>query len=169
MSSSMIDGSVHIRGAEAQDAQAIATMAQGLAAHEGIKSAFTVEAFLRDGVGEGTKAQFYVAELTDVSTDVSQVEGKTIIGFCMVYAGYDLTSATNGLHLGDIYMHSDWRAKGIGRALLAHACSIEKGAEWMSFTVMRGNKIAQKFYHKIGAQQVNVDFMAMGRSVLKAL
>ena len=65
-----------------------------------------------------------------------------------------------------------YREKGIGtllmKALAQHA--LQQNRDWVSWTVSKGNMSAKKFYlETIKATQVDVDFMAMGKTALRVL
>jgi len=85
----------------------------------------------------------------------------------MYYAGYDLQSASRGVHLGDICVTKSARRQGVGRMLVAELGQriLADGGEWVSWTMLKGNVEAREFYKKLGAKKVrDVEFWALGKS-----
>lgn len=143
-----------VRAATKNDAIKVAELAQALAAHERLKSDFHAASFLRDCV-ENDFCKIMVAEY----------DGE-IVGFIMFYPGYDLTSASRGLHLGDIFVAEAHRKKGVGRELFSAAAEWGRkniSAEWMSWTALKDNSSALKFYESLGAiTRHDIAFQAVG-------
>ena len=160
----------HIRDATFADAEAIVELVRALALFEESGDAsFTADDFLKYGFGEKPSFRVIVAESGnklphDKTTD-------SIIGFLMYYEGYDLASASHGTHLADIFVHENARGQGAGRALIRELAqrTLAAGGQWVSWTVLKKNRAAKKFYTDLGASNVNVDFMAWGASALTKL
>jgi ribosomal protein S18 acetylase RimI-like enzyme len=91
------------------------------------------------------------------------------VGCAIAYVGYDVLSASRGLHLSDVFVMPEHRGHGIGTALLASLTeyALMHELEWMSWTMLKTNHAAQRFYERFGASQVDVNFMAMGHSTLQ--
>lgn len=151
---------VTIRPAISNDAAAIAMLAQELTAFEGRTTLTTTETVVRDAFGSAPACRYLVAE----------TEGK-VIGMCMFYAGYDLQSAVRGLHLGDIIISKYYRGNGIGTQLFKQLCNValHESYAWISWTLLANNSSAHNFYTKLGAIDVPVRFMAMGRNIMQKL
>ncbi len=152
---------ITIRYADIADIGEIAGLATELAAQEGQMPHTTQATLSRDVFCKMPHCQMLVAH-----------KGIQTVGFIMFYGGYDLASASAGYHLGDVIVDALHREKGVG-ALLMKALAqltLEDGRDWVSWTVSKGNAPAKKFYlDTIKAVQVEVDFMAMGRTSLQAL
>ena len=152
---------ITIRFADIADIGEIAALATELAVGEGQMPHTTEATLARDVFCNAPKCQMLVAQ-----------KGIESIGFVMFYDGYDRASASGGYHLGDVIVAPLHREKGIGtllmKALAQHA--LQQNRDWVSWTVSKGNVSAKKFYlEAIKATQVDVDFMAMGKTALRVL
>lgn len=94
-----------------------------------------------------------------------------VIGAALYYVGYDILTAVNGYHLGDLVIDAAWRRRGIGRALFAElaAQNIREGGHWISLTALSHNATAIAFYRGLGMTRVPVDFFAMGKGAIDHL
>lgn len=74
-------------------------------------------------------------------------------GFAIYFLNYSTFLARPGLHLEDLYVHPEFRGRGIGRALLLHLAKLAnaKGCGRMEWTVLDWNKPAIEFYESLGA------------------
>lgn len=145
----MVSASFSIHPAKQSDYPAVITMIQGLALEEGGQSTLDEAALAAQLCHDAPKLECWVARVQDET-----------IGCVLAYAGYDVQSATRGWHVSDIYVMPDMRGQGIGRALLL-ALPSESGQAWSSWTVLRSNKAARRFYAALGAEEVDVAFMAL--------
>lgn len=101
---------------------------------------------------------------------VAERKGK-LAGMVLYYWGYDTVSASFGYHLADIVVTQGRQREGMGAALygaLAEQCLAE-GAQWISLTVLKKNKVAKQFYEAMGMVEVAVDFYAIGPVALGRL
>ena len=98
---------------------------------------------------------------------VAEKDGE-LLGCAIAYIGYDVLSASRGLHLSDVFVMPAHRSHGIGTAFFASFAEHAKAhaLEWMSWTMLTTNQAAKRFYDRLGASHVDVHFMAMGRSAL---
>jgi ribosomal protein S18 acetylase RimI-like enzyme len=146
---------VTVRAATAADAEAVAALAQVLAAFEGGSSLCSAQAVTRMLAGEtGVGCRILVAE------DAAGV----VCGFAFFYPGYDLSTDTTGFHLGDICVALHARRSGAGRALMraVAAAAQAEGFGWVSLTVLSGNQDARAFYEGLGFTDVPVNMYAIG-------
>jgi GNAT superfamily N-acetyltransferase len=122
---------VSVRPAKPEDAEVVVKMAAALSAQEGKPpSRFTADHFRREGFGSGAVFTTLVAEVDN-----------TIVGYALFYPGYDVESASRGLHLADLYVVETARRQGVGRALLAavvRECRNARG-QWVSWFVEETN------------------------------
>jgi ribosomal protein S18 acetylase RimI-like enzyme len=152
----------HIRTATPQDYPAIIALLRVLAAEEGGACHVHEDALAAQVASANPPLWIWVAEHT----------GEPCIVACaLAYGGYDVLSATRGLHLSDVVVASAMRGRGIGTALLARLAkeALQDGMEWISWTALRSNHDAQRFYRRIGGMSVDVQFMAMGRTTMQRL
>jgi ribosomal protein S18 acetylase RimI-like enzyme len=87
----------------------------------------------------------------------------------LYHFGYDSDAAALNLHIGDLYVDSETRKQGVGKALMATAARIarEAGAREMIWSVYHANKLATAFYRKLGAQPItDVFFMKLRADAL---
>ena len=147
-----------IRPARADDACSIGNLAQQFAGYlrslgDTTDFKLTAEAYLRDGFG----AQPAFAGL------VAEVDGR-VIGYLLYHFGYDSDGAAPNLHIADLYVDTEARKRGAGRALMTAAAGIgrERGAREMIWSVYHANQLATAFYEKLGAQRIaDVFFMKL--------
>lgn len=139
-----------IRSPFAEDAVAITRLARALAEYEGISS----RVIAADITMLLSLPEFYFFR-------VVETEGR-LAGFIFAYPGYDLSSASHGYHLADIFVSETYRGKGIGTALMDELTSqvLSVGGKWISWTLLETNEDALQFYQKTGAQSMRVRFMA---------
>lgn len=152
---------VSIHKASAEDAPAIAALAQELAAFEQTHSLCNehrIATLL-------SSAQTPQCELL-----VAKQEG-IVIAFALYYVGYDLSSDTYGFHLADICVAESKRRQGVGHLLMKHIAqhAIASDHHWISLTVLDQNPSARGFYRSLGLSDVPVSFMAAGRKTLSSI
>jgi ribosomal protein S18 acetylase RimI-like enzyme len=66
---------------------------------------------------------------------------------------YSTWSSRNGLYIEDLYVRSQHRRQGIGRALMSEAArvAVHAGCHYVEWMVLDSNSDAIKFYDSIGA------------------
>jgi GNAT superfamily N-acetyltransferase len=146
-----------VRHATPADAASIVSMVQALAREEGAESLFSVYA-LEEFLQHQPHATCLVVE------SVSR-----IIGCLLAYQGYDIQSCSYGWHLSDMYVIPESRGCGVGKQLIAELAALKPHYEWISWTVLRSNKNARQFYASLHAEEVDVAFMAIGKSAIHKL
>ena len=133
-----------IRPARAEDARAVGNLAQQFACYlrslvDHTDFQLTAESYLRDGFGSRPAFVGLVAEAKG-----------NVIGYLLYHFGYDSDAAAINLHIVDLYVDSEMRKRGAGKALMTTAASIarEAGAREMIWSVYHANKLANTFYEK---------------------
>ena len=152
-----------IRSALASDAFAVGRLAKQFASYLrdlGDQTDFRLnaEAYLRDGFGLQPAFKGLVAE------DRGQV-----IGYLLYHFGYDSDGAFSNLHVVDLYVDSQERRKGVGRALMMAVAGIARQAssQEIIWSVYDANDLATAFYEKLGARRVRgVFFMTLSADAL---
>jgi ribosomal protein S18 acetylase RimI-like enzyme len=145
-----------IRPALASDAPAVGRLAKQFASYLrtlGDQTDFklTAEAYLRDGFGLQPAFKGLVAE-----------EDGKVLGYLLYHFGYDSDGAFSNLHIVDLYVDSEARKKGVGRALMRAVAGIAREADSreMIWSVFHANDLAAAFYEKLGARRItDVFFM----------
>jgi GNAT superfamily N-acetyltransferase len=134
-----------IRQANAHDVPEILTFIRALAAYEREPDAVTAtEAdLLRDGFGPHPFYQCLIAEQDDNPT-----------GFALYFFNYSTWTGRPGLYLEDLFVHPEFRGKGIGKALLQRvaAIAVEKNCPRLQWEVLDWNTPAIDFYRSFGAE-----------------
>jgi len=79
-------------------------------------------------------------------------------GYALFFPVYSTWEGRSALFLEDLYVRSEFRGKGIGKAVLAHLAMIARaeGCFGMKWEVLEWNQPAIEFYHSIGAE-LNAD------------
>lgn len=147
-----------IRPALASDAPAVAGLAALFADYlrtlgDQTEFKLNAEAYLRDGFGLQPAFKGLVAE-----------EQGHVIGYLLYHFGYDTDGAFRNLHVVDLYVDSQARKKGVGKALMMAAAGIarEAGSREIFWSVYHANDLATAFYKKLGARRVTeVFFMTL--------
>src|SRR5215831_4526778 len=111
-----------IRPARAEDARVIGDLAKRFAGYlrslgDTTDFKLNADAYLRDGFSSQPAFAGLVVET-----------GGNIFGYLLYHFGYDSDSATRNLHVVDLYVDSEARRRGAGRALLQAAASIAREA-----------------------------------------
>jgi GNAT superfamily N-acetyltransferase len=103
----------------------------------------TEEDLLRDGFGEHPYYSCLIAE-----------EDGLPAGFALYFYDYSTWLGRPGLYLEDLFVHPEFRGRGIGKALLQKvaAIAIEKGCPRMKWEVLDWNTPAVDFYAAMGAE-----------------
>lgn len=158
------NAAVIIRPAYPQDAAAIAAMLSALCAFEGTPTPFTAIEYARHikTMLESDKSdyQFVMAEL----------DAKPV-GFISYYFGFDLSSLSQGAHVGDIFVREEFRKHKVGSKLMAKVAErvLHQSGQWISLTALHSNEDAHNFYQKRSGIAVPVQFYAWGQQGLERL
>jgi GNAT superfamily N-acetyltransferase len=75
------------------------------------------------------------------------------VGFALFFHNYSTFLAQRGVFLEDLFVDSDARGRGVGRALLAHLAQIavERDCGRLEWFVLDWNDLAISFYESLGA------------------
>ena len=150
--------SITIRHATLSDVAALQRLALALAAYEGEKTYCNAATWSQLLAGQaGVRLVVPVAE-----------SAGQVIGFALAYPGYDLASATPGLHLADLVVDAAHRRKGVARQLLRALAenALANDRHWVSLTALRDNANARQFYHAMGFTGPEVTFLAAGKTTM---
>ena len=77
----------------------------------------------------------------------------SVLGFALFFTNFSTFLAQPGLYLEDLYVRSDQRGRGIGKALLSRVGRIagERDCGRFEWSVLDWNESAIRFYEKMGA------------------
>jgi GNAT superfamily N-acetyltransferase len=134
-----------IRSATAADVAQILAFIRALAAFERAPDAVvaTEEGLLRDGFGPNPYYSCLIAE-----------HGAQPAGFALFFYNYSTWMGQPGIYLEDLFVLSEFRGLGIGKALLQRvaAVALEKGCQRLQWEVLDWNTPAIDFYRAMGAE-----------------
>ena len=134
-----------IRKATPDDAALMLDFIRGLAEYEREPEAViaTEEALIRDGFGPQPKYRCLIAEW----------DGRPA-GFAFFHYNYSTWRGQAGLYLEDLFVLTEMRGKGIGKALLQKLAQIalEENCYGLRWMVLEWNTPAIKFYESLGAE-----------------
>lgn len=134
-----------IRPATREDIGEILNFIRALAVYEREPDAVraTEEELLRHGFGE---TPYYACLLAE--TDGAPA------GFALYFFDYSTWLGKPGLYLEDLFVHPEFRGRGIGKALLQRLAEIalEKDCARMKWEVLDWNTPAIEFYTAMGAE-----------------
>lgn len=138
-----------IRSATAADVPLILSLIQSLADYE--KLSHEVEA-----TEERLLTTLFPAEGTPAAECIITHVGPTPAGFALYFSNYSTFLAKPGLYLEDLFVKSEFRGQGIGKALLTHLAAVanHRGYGRMEWTVLDWNQPAIAFYESFGARRL---------------
>lgn len=139
-----------IRAAQSSDVPAILELIRELAGYEKLAHEVTAtEARLQQSLfpsdHSAPAAQCVIAEANGAPA-----------GFALYFYNYSTFLALPGLYLEDLYVKSEFRGRGLGKALLLHLAKIAnlRGCGRMEWTVLDWNQPAIDFYEALGARRL---------------
>lgn len=136
--------SLQIRTATPLDVPAIFDLIQALADYEKLSHLVTGNAeILKEHLfGKRPYAEAIVAEW----------ESK-IVGFALFFPNYSTFLTKPGIYLEDLFVLSEYRGRGIGKAMLIYLAqlALERDAGRLEWSVLDWNQPAIDFYQSIGA------------------
>jgi GNAT superfamily N-acetyltransferase len=139
---------IHVRPARPADAAAMSSFGLALGEDEEVPGRqFTPEAVLRDAFGPQPRFVAVVAELDE-----------RVVGYALATPSYESNWGASGLYVGDIYVASEARRRGVGRKLVAAlaAEAARRNLTFMWWTSRPHNVGAHAFYASLGATHENV-------------
>ena len=136
---------MEIRRATRADVGTILNFIRALAVYERAPDAVvaTEQDLLRDGFGEQPYYSCLIAE-----------EDGAPAGFAFYFFDYSTWLGRPGIYLEDIFVHPEFRGRGIGKALLQRvaAIAVEKRCGRLKWQVLDWNTPAIDFYRAMGAE-----------------
>ena len=137
-----------IRPAKREEVGEVLQLIQDLATYE--KAPEQVEASKNDLLNT------IFAKDPRVFCDLVEVDGQ-IAGMAIWFLNYSTWQAKHGIYLEDLFIKSEYRGRGYGKALLKHLAKIceEKGYGRLQWWVLDWNSPAIEFYKSLGAQAMD--------------
>ena len=137
-----------IRPARPDDAEAIIDLIRGLAAFEREPDAvkITAEDIIRYGFGENPKFHFLMCLWDDVPA-----------GFALYYYTYSTWEGKPGIFLEDIFIHPEYRRRGIGKKVMVRLAetAVREGCARFEWNVLDWNTPAIDFYESLGGYHLS--------------
>jgi GNAT superfamily N-acetyltransferase len=136
---------ITIRTATEADVPQILAFIRALAVFERAPDAVTATeaGLLRDGFGPNP---IYYCLIADHDGQPA--------GFALFFYNYSTWKGRRGIYLEDLFVHPEFRGKGIGKALLQQvaAIAIREGCQRLQWEVLDWNTPAIDFYKSMGAE-----------------
>jgi GNAT superfamily N-acetyltransferase len=133
-----------IRPATPKDTKAIAGLIKGLAEYEKLSHEVRLdESRLQEHLfGPRPFAEVLLAE-----------EKGKVIGFALFFHNYSTFLGRPGIYLEDLFIETEHRGKGHGKALLVELArlAVERGCGRLEWAVLNWNEPAIRFYRSLGA------------------
>jgi len=135
-----------IRPATIEDVPAIFSLILALADYEKLSDKVTgnIEALQEDMFGTKPCIEALVAE----------IEPNKVVGFALFFINYSTFLTCKGIYLEDLFVLSEYRGMGIGKALISNLAQIAVARKYGRFewSVLDWNEPAIAFYTRIGAE-----------------
>jgi ribosomal protein S18 acetylase RimI-like enzyme len=135
-----------IRPAAIADAADIFSLIVALADYENLSDKVTgnIESLREDLFGTKPCIEAIVAEIEP---------NQQIVGFALFFASYSTFLTRRGIYLEDLFVLTEYRGMGIGKALITNVAQIAVAREYGRFewSVLDWNEPAIAFYTRIGA------------------
>jgi ribosomal protein S18 acetylase RimI-like enzyme len=138
---------MNIRDAKKEDANAIGILEREFGEYLRELGSTTeiisnMDWYVKDGFGDNPAFYGLVAEVNN-----------RIVGYALYHSGYNVDSLSRVLYIIDLFVSSDYRRQGIGRALMEKLSEIcnQRGGNYLVWEVWARNNIAVEFYNRIGA------------------
>ena len=142
---------IAIRQSTADDAEAIGSLAAEFQSylHElGDETDFDWGAakYLADGFGDNPAFEGLVAEVDS-----------RVVGYALYHFGYDTDRGERLVYLIDLFVSQPFRRVGVGDKLMQCLSDVARSrrAEYIVWSVLKGNSLATRFYERLGARHAN--------------
>lgn len=135
------------RYATEEDAPTILSFIKELATYENmLDEVVATEEMLRKNLFEERKAEVLFA-----------MEDEVEIGFALFFHNFSTFLGRAGIYLEDLYVKSEYRGKGYGKAILKKLAriAVERGCGRLEWWCLDWNKPSIDFYLSLGAEPMN--------------
>lgn len=140
--------SLTVRPARAQDVSLLLELFGELAEYEHLEHELKATA---EQLGEALFGARPAAEALIAERD------REAIGYALFFPTFSSFLASTGVWLEDLFVRSDSRGEGVGKALLEAVAALvrERGGERLEWAALDWNELALGFYRGIGATTMN--------------
>ena len=92
-----------------------------------------------------------------VYCDIAEAAGGRVVGFALWFYTFSTFRGRHGIWLEDLFVRSDWRGKGFGKALLAAVSRrcVAENLPRLEWSVLNWNQRAIDFYESHGARRLD--------------
>ncbi len=137
----------NVRDAERQDVKVILDLIIELAAYEKMAHLVTAtEEILENSLFRQKVAKALIAEYDGVP-----------IGYAIYFYNFSTFTGKAGIYLEDLYVKSEYRGKGYGKALLAEVAAVasKEGCPRLEWSCLNWNKPSIEFYESLNARHMD--------------
>jgi GNAT superfamily N-acetyltransferase len=136
-----------VRPATINDVPDIFSLILGLAAYENLSEQVT-------GNIASLQEDLFGAEPCIEAIVVAMEPNQEIVGFALFFTSYSTFLTRRGIYLEDLFVLSEYRGMGIGKALISNLAqtAISRGYGRFEWSVLDWNESAIAFYTRIGAE-----------------
>jgi GNAT superfamily N-acetyltransferase len=140
--------SLTVRPARAQDVSLLLELFGELAEYEHLEHELKATA---EQLGEALFGARQAAEAL-----IAERDGEAL-GYALFFPTFSSFLASTGVWLEDLFVRSDSRGEGVGKALLEAVAALvrERGGERLEWAALDWNELALGFYRGIGATTMN--------------
>lgn len=138
---------LRFRMAEAKDAALILKFIKELAEYEELlDEVVATEEVLKEWLFEKQKAEVLIGEVGDES-----------VGFALFFHNFSTFLGRSGIYLEDLYVRTQFRGKGYGKAFLKKLAGItvERGCGRLEWWCLDWNRPSIDYYLKMGAEPMS--------------
>ncbi len=138
-------GTIAIRRATEADVPLVLSFIRALAAYEKIAhEVIATEEMLRESLFGPEKA----------AEAVLAYWGAEPAGYAVFFHNFSTNAGKRGVYLEDLFVHDEYRGRGIGKALFDYVADVARGrgCARMNWAALKWNRKAIEFYESLGAR-----------------
>jgi GNAT superfamily N-acetyltransferase len=111
----------------------------------------------------------FFSDVPNVFCDLVETDEGEVAGFAVWFLNYSTWTGTHGIFLEDLFVKTEFRGRGYGKALLAHLAKecVTKGYHRLKWSVLDWNQPSIDFYRSLGAEALDewTDFRLTGEDL----
>jgi len=99
----------------------------------------------------------FFSDAPNVTCDFVETDEGEVAGFAVWFLNYSTWTGTHGIFLEDLFIKTEFRGRGYGKALLIHLAKecVERGYHRLKWSVLDWNQPSIDFYRSIGAEAMD--------------